>query len=318
MLFYEQGRTEVRSFKWKPIERRELESGDEMLESPTHTAYIVIFLIVACVVLSTVITSAFAMRGVLMTSSWMHGTNDVGWKCQRYMGYRSAIIGDAAEARLHGKCIVAFDQHSHTNASDGEMNAEETVWWHRISGYDAFAVTDHYSTRSCKATKEAAQRIFPNSMVVLCGIEWSFQDFHCNIIFDPSQAIPTFFDSLPRGHPSISEIVDVIEHAHDAGAFVTFNHPRLKDTFIKYGITPLDIIDMGIDFVELINSDHVDEVALKMHVETGIHVIAGSDKHDSILTTTSYTLIGVESLTDVNVFRELKEKRTVVSFKPRA
>jgi hypothetical protein len=276
-----------------------------------------------CLAAALVFSVVWSVIGVLIISSTRDIKNADGWNCQKFYnrdGVHAFLGSDDVAGALNGKCTVAFDQHCHTKESDdGWMTPEELVIWHRMMGYDAFSITDHNKIYMCAEVREAASAMFPRSMVVFCGVEWTTHKFHMNILFPPNSSVPEVFDRLPYGDVTMPYVMDIVGLAHSIGAVVVLNHPTLTTQLYENPFPATDMIAAGVDYIEALTWDGVDDAALSILMQSNgtVGIIAGSDIHVPFLNTVSFTIMGVTALTEENVFAELKAKRTLVSQFPR-
>jgi hypothetical protein len=312
MIIYEIGGVDKNS------EKHVFHSPMTHMMEPKKIAKILMLILVGTVFVLLLMT-IWTLYGVKIMLSIGY-SSDEPWRCRKFNGHRGEIFGDLEYSGIKNKCVIAFDQHAHSIGSDdGWMRPNELVMWHRLMGYDAFAITDHNQIYKCEDIKKAAFSLFPHSMVVLCAVEWTTERFHTNIIFPPDTTIPQEFRCLSHANVSNSEAAIIFSIAHSLGATITYNHPSLTASYTTDDMGIQTAIDMGVDFIEVLTWRGLDAMAWKTSKNLGAHIIGGSDVHYDLLSRSSYTILGIEEgveFSEITVFNELKARRTIATLNP--
>ncbi|MHA1339146.1 MAG: CehA/McbA family metallohydrolase [Promethearchaeota archaeon] len=144
-----------------------------------------------------------------------------------------------------------LDMHSHTIASDGWMTPEQNIKWHIANGFNAFAVTDHNSSKNNIPSLNLQEKY--KEIVIIPGFEWTTSRIHLNFL-----GIKEYPYKVPS-NPTDDDIIFAIKEAKKLGAVVQVDHitwtmdqPRLRSGELKHP-TREQLIEWGVDGFEINN-----------------------------------------------------------------
>ena len=216
-------------------------------------------------------------------------------------------------------CTVAYDDHSHTNASDGDGDPRRLIEWHLSRGYTAFAVTDHNTVEAYPEAKRLTETVrwYRERIVVLPGVEWTTRRFHAIVVFRPSlpfDDIRAAVASLPVRWVSDASAEVAVEMLHALGAVVSLAHPQMSRDTIGLGVLDIEAAArIGFDCVEITNGEKRDRDAYQRTIALGRCIVAGSDTHHLKMGSNYYTVLAAREFTAESVFEELAAGRTIIS-----
>lgn len=216
---------------------------------------------------------------------------------------------------------VVFDQHSHTNYSDGKLTIKQNVEWHIAMGYNAVAITDHNNMRHLEGIDRVRAEYRDKNIIILSGIEWSTNRIHLNFL-----GIPCWKEKI-KYKPSDEQIIAAIAKAHDLGGIVVCNHiPWSVNEFnMKTHPKRETLVEWGIDYFEIVNDDCMIENVydqesynLCIHLNGKIGMITGTDMHkpDELASggVHGWTLMNLKEFSEEALMDELKNKRTKILY----
>jgi hypothetical protein len=219
------------------------------------------------------------------------------------------------------KYNVVFDQHSHTNYSDGKLTIKQNVEWHMAMGFNAVAITDHNNMKHLEQIDKVRAEYHDKNIIILSGIEWSTNRIHLNFL-----GIPSWTDKI-NYKPSDEQIVNAINKAHDLGGIVVCNHIpwSVYEFHMKTHPTRENLLEWGIDYFEIVNDDCMSENVYDQesynfctHFNDRIGMITGTDMHkpDGLASggVHGWTLMNLKEFSEEILMEELKNKRTKILY----
>lgn len=202
---------------------------------------------------------------------------------------------------------ISLDQHSHTIYSDGHLTPEQNVLWHICMGFNACIITDHNTIEGALIAQQFARTHYNDVIKVIVGMEWSTNAIHLNFL-NITQAIPN-----PTNYPTPQQIRDAIDACHAQGGIVVANH--YTRTLEKSGYHPSrqDLLDWGVDYIEIFNGNTFDEESLLNWCNNtgGFGIITGTDMH-SPKNVNAWTGLNVTEFTENAVVTEIINRRTAI------
>ncbi|MHA1670390.1 MAG: CehA/McbA family metallohydrolase [Promethearchaeota archaeon] len=216
---------------------------------------------------------------------------------------------------------VVFDQHSHTNYSDGKLTIKQNVEWHIAMGYNAIAITDHNNMRHIEEIDGIRQQYAEKGVIILSGFEWTTIRLHLNFLGISN------WDERVRYKPKDEKIIDAIDKVHDQNGIVVCNHIPWSIHEGKCINHPSreNLLDWGVDYIEIVNDDSLPENAFdqesynfcKKH-QGEIGMITGTDMHDPHYLVSGgvhgWTLLNIKEPTEEALMEELRKKKTEILY----
>jgi hypothetical protein len=216
---------------------------------------------------------------------------------------------------------IVFDQHSHTNYSDGALTIKQNVEWHIAMGYNAFAITDHNNMRHLEKIEKVKIGYSKKDVLILSGIEYTTIRFHFNFI-----GISRWNERIPY-KPKDEKIIKVINKVHNQGGIVVCNHIpwSLYEEKFKNHPTRENLIEWGVDYIEIVNDDCKPENVYdkesydfcNMH-KGKIGMITGTDIHSPNGLASGgvhgWTLLNINKFTEDALLEELRKKQTKILY----
>mgnify|MGYP006289416473 CR=1 FL=1 len=206
------------------------------------------------------------------------------------------------------------DFHCHTTASDGLLEPHQLVLWSIANGYDGLVVSDHNTMENVQAVKDAANDINP-SFLVIPGVEFTSMRVHLNLI-----GVQTPVEPKPgMVWCSKEKIKQAIDHAHEQGGVVQFNHKDWYPYNVLKHLSREWWMEQGIDGWEVYNGfKFIDQEALdfidqKKEIKT-MYASAGTDVHDPAKHYRVYTEVLTEDRTIDGVLNAVKQGKTRLHF----
>lgn len=202
------------------------------------------------------------------------------------------------------------------------------VDWAIASGYNSIVVTDHNTVQGGLEV----QRIVSESpelskkLVVIPGMEYTNCRVHMNFI-GINQTVPLCAGSVAgqTSCPFISneDLKLVVDSVHALGGLVTVNHlpwsldqdPTSANSRLYAHPTLQELIEIGIDGVEVVNQNVLDFTSLQTVQKAGLLALTGSDMHTP-RKPFAWTVLNAANFTADAVMTELKAKRTSFLFDP--
>ena len=216
---------------------------------------------------------------------------------------------------------VVFDQHSHTEFSDGALTIKQNVEWHLALGYNALAITDHNNMRHLEKVDRVRNEYAEKGIIILSGIEWTTNRIHLNFLGISN------WDSKISYKTSDEQIIEAINKAQDLGAIVVCNHIpwSLYEYHMKTHPSRDTLLEWGIDFIEIINDDSkpenvYDHESYDFCIEhkNEVGMISGTDMHtpDGLAGggVRGWTLMNLKELTEEALLEELRKKHTNIIY----
>ena len=202
---------------------------------------------------------------------------------------------------------ISFDSHSHTKYSDGILTVEQNVKWHIAHGFNAMVLTDHNNLRNSKDV-QAVAAVYASEFILIQGLEWTSSRIHMNII-----GISEWDLRIPW-NPTDAQIQEAIDEAHSQGAVVVVDHipwslPRMPDHPSRQ-----QLLDWGVDYVEIYNGDDYDADSEPWCNDTGgFGKITGTDMH-SPGDVEVWTLMNTTEFTAEAIMDELRARNTTIIY----
>ncbi|MFW9950350.1 MAG: PHP domain-containing protein [Candidatus Thorarchaeota archaeon] len=216
---------------------------------------------------------------------------------------------------------IIFDQHSHTNYSDGSLTIKQNIEWHIAMGYNALAITDHNNMRHLEKVKDIKKQYFQKGILILSGIEYTTIRFHFNFL-----GISKWNERIPY-KPKDEKIIKCINKVHDEGGIVICNHIPWSLYEEKYKNHPSreKLIEWGVDFIEIVNDDCKPENVYDqesydfcIHHNGEIGMITGTDMHSPNRLASGgvhgWTLLNLKELTEEALLEQLRNKNTEIIY----
>lgn len=205
---------------------------------------------------------------------------------------------------------ILFDQHSHTEYSDGKLSVRQSIEWHKALGFNAFAITDHNTLENSKEIAELAEE-YKDEIIVIQGMEWTTKRVHLNFL-----GITEWTIKIPL-KPTNDEIIEAIKEAHSQGGVVTANHLLYSERSFK-DITPSrsQLVSWGVDFFEIVNGQEFDFDSYDYYLEhnDSVGLITGTDMHSPDRSyggkVNAWTAINVTEFTKEALMLQLRAKNT--------
>ena len=219
------------------------------------------------------------------------------------------------------KYNIVFDQHSHTNYSDGSLTIKQNVEWHIALGFNALAITDHNNMSHLEQVDDVRKEYLEKGIIILSGIEWTTIRGHFNFL-----GISNWDERIPY-KPKDEKIIKVINKVHDQGGIVVCNHIpwSLYEENLKNHPNRENLLDWGVDFIEIINDDCKPEnvydkesydFCMKHQGEIGM--ITGTDMHSPNGLASGgihgWTLLNLNEITEEGLLEELRKKTTTILY----
>ena len=194
---------------------------------------------------------------------------------------------------------LKIDLHIHTHHSpDGFSSPKELVLAAKEKGFDAIAVTDHYSTKGALEAKSLARRLAPKLLVII-GQEAKTEagDF---LVYGPVKA-------YPKG----IQLLDLVKDAKRKSAFLIAPHPfdKLRSGIgsrimeILPDLTAIEAFN-GRTYIGPYNSK-----ASAFAKANRIPCVASSDTHHTREFGNTYTVVGARSKTPAAIFSAIRAGR---------
>ena len=202
---------------------------------------------------------------------------------------------------------VLLDQHSHTIHSDGVLTPEQNILWHIAHGFNAMILTDHDNIEGAKIAQKIAREKYNDTIKVIIGQEWTTSRIHMNLL-GISDLVPK-----PIGAPTDNDIKAAINNTHAQGGVVTVNHIPWS---LRQGMNhpnQTDLIDWGIDYIEVINGDEFDIVSNRDYNATSVGKIAGTDMHNP-KDVNAWTGLSAAEFTEEAIMDALRNKNTTLIY----
>lgn len=219
------------------------------------------------------------------------------------------------------KYNLIFDQHSHTNYSDGKLTIRQNVEWHIAMGYNALAITDHNNMKHSEQIDKIKTEYRNKEIVILSGIEWTTNRIHLNFL-----GVPYWKDKI-KYKPTDDQIISAISKAHDLGGVVACNHIpwSVNEFHMKSHPSRDTLVEWGIDYFEIVNDDCKPENVydqesydLCLHHNGKVGMITGTDMHtpDGLMSggVHGWTLMNVKIFSEETLLEELKSRRTEILY----
>ncbi|KAI8056201.1 Polymerase/histidinol phosphatase-like protein [Syncephalis plumigaleata] len=230
-----------------------------------------------------------------------------------------------SESTNNTRYNIRLDGHTHTTISDGKLYPNQLVDWAIAHGYNALIVSDHNTIEGGLKAQAYARYRYPNRILVIPAQEYSCCRIHMNLI-NINTTIP-----VDSARPTNDELRRVMRQVHEQGGLVVVNHiPWSHRTARYFQVATLpdhptldELIDMGIDGVELINGDTFDYQsyeALRQRRSThptgrSIFAITGSDLHNPD-GAYAWTVMQTSNFTIDAVMNEMRAGNTQLLFDP--
>ena len=116
------------------------------------------------------------------------------------------------------KWNVVLDTHFHTIRSDGRMDYEQAVLWHRAVGFNAFVITDHNRVCDMEELKRVQEK-YRDEMVIIPGMEYTTEEIHMTFL-----GLTEWDTKSISMHPTHEQLRQAVKDAHDKGAVVIVCH----------------------------------------------------------------------------------------------
>ncbi|RKP26355.1 Polymerase/histidinol phosphatase-like protein [Syncephalis pseudoplumigaleata] len=220
---------------------------------------------------------------------------------------------------------IRLDGHAHTTMSDGRLRPDQLVDWAVAHGYNAIVVSDHNTLAGGLHAEAYARRQYPGRLLVIPAQEYSCCRIHMNLI-NIRTRVP-----VRAARPTNRELQRVIDEVHRQGGLAVVNHiPWSRRTARYFQVATLpghptldELIDMGIDGVELVNGDTFDYPsfqALQQRMRTQpdarpLFAITGSDLH-SPDGAYAWTIMQAGNFSVAAIMEEMRAGRTRFLFDP--
>ncbi|ORZ37172.1 hypothetical protein BCR44DRAFT_67048 [Catenaria anguillulae PL171] len=167
--------------------------------------------------------------------------------------------------------ILVADLHAHTTVSDGRLSPKELLRSAIAQGFNVIAVTDHNTVEGGRraAALAANDPEFKGKILVLPGVEYTCCRIHMNLIGINETIAPK------AAFPTDEDIKQAIRRTHELGGIAIVNHipwsltqqTGYETTRIQNHPTRQQLVEWGIDGIEVVNGDILDYVSVQFSAQ---------------------------------------------------
>lgn len=221
---------------------------------------------------------------------------------------------------------VYLDTHSHALESCTDTGMDyiwtpgDSMDWHLANGYTAMFITNHQPDQLVEPGKLAMLDSMHANLRVLPGREFSPNNFHLVVLFNPTTYDEIYHTRLAGGMSPNSPnpgscldeaaVIDFIKQVHSIGGLAVLAHPHLLDNPCELKPTFEQWMQWGLDYVERITSSIPDVKNMGDEDAAGFghRVLAGTDGHNRLKTVPgAYTRLRVapDNFTQASVWEQL-------------
>ena len=202
---------------------------------------------------------------------------------------------------------IVLDHHSHTFYSDGHLSVEQNILWHLAHGFNAIAITDHNTMENAEDIALMAEK-YKDNITFITGLEWTTNRIHLNLLGITEEI------KVPSSNPTDEQIIAAIDATHEQGGVVVVNHIPWSLPRMPKHPTRAQLLDWGVDYIEMVNGDEYDFDSEEWCNDTGgFGQITGTDMHNP-MDVSGWTLLKADNLTAAGIMKELRERDTTIIF----
>jgi hypothetical protein len=261
----------------------------------------------------------FAFLGVIIVSAgvllFLVGPKPYIYANGDWDGYRYIPEYDQSQGS------VLFDSHAHTLQSGGSLTVEQLIQWNIAMGYNACVVSDSFDPIyadpwiTSHAARDLARAQYNDSIKILLGMEYHTARIHINIILPPdAEDYETLFTF--HKNPTDTQIQEFINTVHSLNGICIADHLLFTYEGSINAPSRQDLLDWGIDYIEVINGDVYDRDSEIFCDENDVGKMATSGMHDALDPVTGWLLVNTTTFTEESIFNALKDKNTTMINEP--